>query len=157
MHTFQLLLKDLKQKIRKLIKEEFKHIQKSQERLQACTKQVQKIMITQGRSEALVEEDVKLVTHIEEWRKHEEILWKHKLRFQWLREGERNTRLFHKEMVKHKQHNQIFSPLDPRGNMLVKHEEIKPVGKPFSKYFFQIQTLTGPRQLTRSQGIYPGW
>lgn len=60
-----------------------------------------------------------------ERRKDEDILWRHKSRFQWLREGERNTRFFHKEMIQHRKHNRIFSMLDLGGNMVLKHEDTK--------------------------------
>ena len=84
--------------------------------------------------EAFVEEEGKLVTHIEERRKQEEILWRQKSRVQWLREGERNTRFFHKAMIQHIQQNRIFFLKDPSDNKVVEHAYMENHGKPLPRY-----------------------
>lgn len=56
-----------------------------------------------------------LISQIEEWRKEEEILWKQKLRVNWLREGERNTKIFHQAMIQQRQKNRIFSIKNEEG------------------------------------------
>eukprot|EP00253_Pinus_taeda_P006797 PITA_06797 len=87
--------------------------------------QVQQQMIMNGHSGSLVEEEGRIFTRIEERRKQEDILWKQKSRVQWLWEGERNTCFFHKSMIQHRQHNRIFSLIDPGGNSLVQYEDME--------------------------------
>jgi len=65
-----------------------------------------------------------LIDKLEEKRQQEEVP-KQKSRIQWLKEGERNTRFFHKEMIQHKQQNRIFSLMDQQGNRLTQKEEME--------------------------------
>lgn len=66
-----------------------------------------------------------MLNNLEERRKQEEILWKQKLRIQWLKEGERNTKFVHKTMVQHRQQNIIFSLKDQQGNRLTQKDEME--------------------------------
>ena len=59
--------------------------------------------------------------------KQEEIIWKQKSRVLWLKEGERNTRFFHKSTMANKAHNKISSIKNEGGNLLNSHEEIEAV------------------------------
>ena len=88
-------------------------------------KQVQQYMITQGCFGPLAVEEGEILTQIEERRKQEEIMWKHKSKVQWLREGEINTCFFHKEMIQYRHHIRIFSLHDSEGNRLVQHEDME--------------------------------
>lgn len=73
----------------------------------------------------LAEKQGRVITQIEERRKQEEILWKQKSRVQWLKEGEKNTKFFHKVMLNHRQHNRIFSIKDRQGNMILQQKEME--------------------------------
>ena len=42
---------------------------------------------------------------------------------QWLKEGERNTRFFHRSTVANRAHNKISSIKDEGGNLIHSHEE----------------------------------
>jgi len=55
----------------------------------------------------------------------EEIFWNKKSRIQWLKEGECNTRFFHKSTMANRAHNRISLIKHERGNNLNSHEEIE--------------------------------
>jgi hypothetical protein len=57
--------------------------------------------------------------------KQEEIIWKQKSRVQWLKEGERNTKFFHRAMM-HRRHVNIITHLeDGQGNTVREHSKIE--------------------------------
>ena len=59
--------------------------------------------------------------------KQEEIFWRPKSRVQWLKEGERNTKFFHRSTIANKTHNRIPSIKDEDGQIHQSHEEIEAV------------------------------
>lgn len=59
--------------------------------------------------------------------KQEEIYWRQKSRVQWLKEGERNTRFFHRSTIENKAHNRISSIKGTDGKFLDSHKEIEAV------------------------------
>ena len=67
-HTFQLRLKELKGKIKKLNKDEFSNIHHEHELIQVKMRKVQLQIINEGRSELLVEEEGQLINKLEERR-----------------------------------------------------------------------------------------
>lgn len=79
----------------------------------------------EGRTEERSREEGIVIGQLEERRKQEEILWKQNSRVQWLREGERNTKFFHKAMVRHRQRNRIFSIKNMEGQRITQHEEME--------------------------------
>eukprot|EP00253_Pinus_taeda_P013673 PITA_13673 len=67
---------------------------------------------------------------LQEWEnfcKQEEIFWRQKSRVQWLKEGERNTRFFHRSTLANRAHNRISSIKDEGGQLLSSHEDIEVV------------------------------
>lgn len=65
-----------------------------------------------------------------EWEKlykQEEIFWKQKSRVQWLKEGERNTKFFHRSAIANRTHNRISSIKNEDGQIQQTHEEIEAV------------------------------
>ena len=66
MHTFQLKLKEIKQRIKKWNKEDFGNILKDQEELKNKMETVQLQIITEGRSKLIVEEEGQLIMQLEE-------------------------------------------------------------------------------------------
>ena len=54
----------------------------------------------------------------------EEILWKQKSRNQWLKEGERNTKFFHRSAIDYKCSNRITRLQGEHGEILSSHQDI---------------------------------
>jgi len=82
-------------------------------------------MILHGRTEALAIEEGNILSQLEERRKQEEILWKQKSRVQWLKEGEKYTKFFHKSLIQRRQHNRILSLKDANGNQIYQHTKME--------------------------------
>lgn len=62
---------------------------------------------------------------LEERNKQEEILWKQKSRIRWLKEGERNTKFFHRTMIQRRMHNTISFLQKQGGERVEDHTEIE--------------------------------
>eukprot|EP00253_Pinus_taeda_P018973 PITA_18973 len=86
-------------------------------------------------TEATVEEEQSIHTQLEERRKQEEILWKQKSRIRWLKEGERNTKFFHRTTVQRRTHNNIPFLQKQDGTRIEQHEEIE---KEFLTHFKEV-------------------
>jgi len=64
-------------------------------------------MILEGRSEELSQKEQITENKILERDQQEETLWRQKSRVRWLKEGEKNTKFFHKTTVQRRMTNQI--------------------------------------------------
>eukprot|EP00253_Pinus_taeda_P006750 PITA_06750 len=63
----------------------------------------------------------------QQWHNHcaqEETLWKQKSRIQWLKEGEMNTKFFHRSALDHRSSNRILELKNDTGEILKNHNEI---------------------------------
>jgi len=66
-----------------------------------------------------IERNDQVTKHHQEWEnlyQHEEIFWRKKSRVQWLKEGECNTRFFHRSTIANRSHNRISMIKDEGGN-----------------------------------------
>eukprot|EP00253_Pinus_taeda_P012558 PITA_12558 len=127
MHTFQLKLKEIKSRIRKWNRDEFGHIMEDKQKLEKEMEDIQQQIILEGRDEERSKEGGRIIIQLEERRKKEEILWRQKLRINWLREGERNTKFFHQAMIQNRQRNQILSIKNEEGEWVIEQEGIERV------------------------------
>ena len=62
----------------------------------------------------------------QEWEnrcQQEEIFWRQKSRVEWIKEGERHTRFFHKSTMDHRSHNRILKLKYTQGKQLNTHKE----------------------------------
>ena len=62
---------------------------------------------------------------MEERAKQEEILWRQKSCIRWLKEGERNTKFFHRSTIQRRMHNNIPFIKNTEGEKVEEHEEIE--------------------------------
>lgn len=126
--------------------------------------ELQQTIIIEGKNEERSREEGIVLSQLEERRKQEEILWKQKSRVQWLREGERNSKFFHKAMIQHHQRNRIFSIKNTRGQRITQHKEMEQelVGhfkgiltKPQRNIIEAIDRISNeiPKMITRDQNL----
>ena len=87
--------------------------------------EIQITFISGSRTTELMREEVKLQEKLEERRRQEEVLWKQKSRVQWLKEGERNTKFFHRAMMHWRHVNIITHFEDGQGNTVREHSKIE--------------------------------
>jgi hypothetical protein len=99
MYRFQQRLKNLKQHLKSWNKSTFGDIFQAQENLNQQMQILQQQIRLQGLTEDLKKQETLLNNHLAKRRAQEEILWRQKSRIQWLKEGEKNTKLFHTSMV----------------------------------------------------------
>eukprot|EP00253_Pinus_taeda_P003053 PITA_03053 len=98
---------------------------------------LQQKITTEGHTEETLEQERSIHSKLEERRKQEEIYWKQKSRIRWLREGERNTKFFHRTTVQRRMHNSIPFIQTQGGAKIESHEEIE---NEFLKHFAQVHT-----------------
>jgi hypothetical protein len=70
------------------------------------------------------QEDQNIKRQLEERYKQEEILWRQKYWVQWLKEGEKNTKFFHRSMIHRCFINRITKLEDSQGTPCLTHQEI---------------------------------
>jgi hypothetical protein len=99
MYKFQQKLKNLKQRLKTWNKSTFGNIFQDQEILNQQIQALQQKIRHQGITDSLKEQETTLNKQLAERRAHEEILWRQKSCIQWLKEGERNSKFFHRLML----------------------------------------------------------
>jgi hypothetical protein len=125
MYKFQQRLKNFKQRLKQWNKDSFGNIIQSIRTIESRLEEIQEIFIVGSRTAELMQEEEQLQAQLEERRKQEEILWKQKSRVQWLKEGEKNTKFFHKAMMHRRHINRITHLEDSQGNLIREHSKIE--------------------------------
>jgi len=89
------------------------------------TKGQGKLCIEEGYIEERKKEENQMIQTWEARCKQEEILWWKKYRIRWLKEGERNTKLFHRTTIERRSHNKILKIRDQDGIERESHQDIE--------------------------------
>jgi len=98
-------------------------------------KLTQQRIITEGRSEELAKQEQAIEDQLLNRAQQEEILWRQKSRSRWLKEGENNTKFFHKTTVQRRMYNLISHFQNDQGERIEMHEGIE---EGFLRYFKKV-------------------
>eukprot|EP00253_Pinus_taeda_P005752 PITA_05752 len=82
-------------------------------------------IIIKGHSETTLQQERTIHSQLENRRKQEEMYWRQKSRVRWLKEGERNTKFFHRTTIQRRMHNNIPFIQKQSGVKVETHEEIE--------------------------------
>jgi exonuclease III len=124
MYKFQQRLKNFKILLKRWNKTTFGDIFLRKWETEAQLEDLQRTFITGNRTQCQAQEEEKLMDALKICKEQEEILWRQKSRVQWLKEGERNTKFFHKAMTHRRHINRITQLEDDQGNPIRDHDQI---------------------------------
>jgi len=141
MYRFQQRLKNFKQSLKHWNRNSFGNILQDIKDIETKLEEIQKLFISGARTGAQMEEEKRLQTQLEERKRQEEIVWKQKSRVQWLKEGEKNTKFFHRAMMHRRHINRINHLEDSQGNLTRDHTKIE---EELLRYYQDL--LTEPQQ-----------
>jgi hypothetical protein len=125
MYRFQQKLKNLKQYLKLWNKQTFGNIFDSQKQLSERMGEIQDQIRTQGLTKELKAQEETVNQQLEARKRQEEILWKQKSRIQWLKEGERNTKFFHRTVIHRRHSNKITRLISAAGETIHSHEDME--------------------------------
>jgi exonuclease III len=125
MYRFQQKLKNLKQTLKSWNRHTFGNIFESQKQLMEQMNEIQCKIREQGFTEDLKDQELKVNHQIANRKKQEEILWKQKSRIQWLKEGDRNTKFFHRATIQRRHSNKITHLITEEGETLHSHADLE--------------------------------
>jgi exonuclease III len=139
MYRFQQRLKNFKQMLKHWNINTFGDIFQSIKDTENKLAEIQRIFISGARTAELMKEEEKLQVQLEQRRKQEEILWRQKSRVQWLKEGEKNTKFFHRTMIHRRHINRITHLENEQGNLIREHTQIE---EELNRYYQNLLTET---------------
>eukprot|EP00253_Pinus_taeda_P032924 PITA_32924 len=118
-------LKHIKLRLKDWNKNEHGNIFEAKKVVEGKMQELNQALITNGFDETKNDKATKCNQDWYNFCKQEEIFWRQKSRVQWLKEGERNTRFFHRSTMANKVHNIISVIKDEGGNLHNSHAEIE--------------------------------
>eukprot|EP00253_Pinus_taeda_P016024 PITA_16024 len=140
-------LKHIKLRLNYWNKNEFGNIFEVKKSVEGKMQELNQAVIADGFYRARNDQATKLHQDWENLCKQEEIFWRQKSRVQWLKEGERNTRFFHRYTMENRSHNRISTIKDSEGKLLNTHKDIEVV------LFYHFQSIAKETILDRAHFI----
>jgi hypothetical protein len=125
MYRFQQKLKNFKKCLKIWNKQTFRNIFEAQQHLNEQMRILQIQIRDQGITEELRMQEAMISQKLGERRAQEEILWRQKSRVQWLKEGDRNTKFFHRSTIQRRHVNHISHLVTEEGKTLHSHEDLE--------------------------------
>lgn len=124
MYLLQAKLKHIKAKIKVWNHEFFGNIFKEKKKLEEKMEHIHEGWIQGNIYQDTMDRKKKLMKDSQLRCQQEETLWKQKSQIQWLKEGEQNTKLFHRSTIDHRGANKILSRKDEQRANVQTHQEI---------------------------------
>ncbi len=124
MFKLQSKLKHIKSKIKHWNTTEFGNIFKEKSILEGKLESIHKSWISGNITEESKEKEKDLMTQWHQRSLQEETLWKQKSRVLWLKEGEQNSKFFHRSTLDYRNTNKILNLKNASGDTLHNHREI---------------------------------
>jgi hypothetical protein len=118
-------LKYIKQKLKEWNREVFGNINQGKKSIEDRMRKLQEQCIEEGYTEDRKKEEIQMTQEWEARCQQEETLWRQKSRIRWLKEGERNTKFFHRTTIARRSHNKILKIRDQDGIERESHQEIE--------------------------------
>jgi hypothetical protein len=125
MFRLQTILKHIKEKLKQWNKEVFGNIYQDKKVLEDKMGWLQEQCIQEGYNEERKKEENQLIQEWEARCKQEEILWRQESIVQQLKEGEKDTKFFHKSTISRRNHNKIMKIHDQEGIERESHQDIE--------------------------------
>eukprot|EP00253_Pinus_taeda_P019280 PITA_19280 len=125
MYILHKRLKHIKLRLKEWSKKDFGNIFEEKKVVENKRKVLNQALIKEGFDKGISHQADK---HFQEWEnlcKQEEIFWRQKSRVQWLKEGERNTKFFHRATMANRTHNRISSIKNEEGELQISYEAIE--------------------------------
>ena len=124
MFKLQSKLKFIKLKIKEWNTTEFGNIFKDKHNIEDQLSEIHKDWASGINKENSIEQERILMQKWHLRSQQEELLWKEKSRIQWLKEGERNTKFFHRSTMDYRGENKILKLTNAAGEVTKNHNEI---------------------------------
>jgi hypothetical protein len=118
-------LKYIKYNLKEWNKENFGNINQEKKNIEDRMRRLQEVFIAEGYTEDQKKEEIQMTREWEGRCQQEEILWFQKLQIIWLKEGERNTKFFHRTTTAKRAHNKILKIKDQDGIERESHKDIE--------------------------------
>ena len=125
MYKFQQKLKVLKAKIRTQNKEDFGNIFANKKRIIQEFTGIQQRGMESRQDQELKEKEKDLGAQLEARERQEEVFWKQKSHVKWLREGDKNTKLFHSATISNRLGSKIYNLKLPNGSQVGTKAEVE--------------------------------
>eukprot|EP00253_Pinus_taeda_P029800 PITA_29800 len=124
MFNLQKKLKNIKLRLKDWNKTVFGNIFQEKAIIEQKLEQIHKDGVAGCRDEEACEQEKELTQQWHNRCKQEESLWKQKSRILWLKEGEKNTKFFHRSAMDYRSANKILELKNSEGEILRNHNEI---------------------------------